>query len=108
MTGTLASFLFGLVPAVLFFGLYALRSNWRGSEVGRAVFSLAAVVAASYLLGMAVLVWPGFFAEPPGYYTRFVLRVVIGLVLWNLVRVVWRAQRRDRASRRPERPSSSS
>lgn len=86
------SFITGLVPSVLLLYFYGLRTRWNSSVAGRAVFYLIAVTAASYALSVLTLAFPGFFHDEVGQWFRIISRVMIAGVLWNLLRLFFRAQ----------------
>lgn len=107
MTQTLltVSFVAGLVPALLFVAQYAHRSDWRGTPAGKAIMGLMSVIAATYTLTVFALIWPSFFLSGTGTVLRIVIRLIIAAVLWNLWRVLRKAQREDATSGgRAERP----
>lgn len=93
-----ASFVAGLIPAVILLVLYSARTRWWVTEAGQAFFALIGVTAGSYLLSVLALVLPSIFTETGGVWVRVVLRFAIALVLWNLLRLFFRAQREGRAS----------
>jgi hypothetical protein len=86
------SFVAGLLPAVLLLYFYGLRTAWNTSVAGRAVFYLIAVTAASYSLSVLTLAFPHFFHDEVGQWFRIVSRTLIAGVLWNLLRLFFRAQ----------------
>ena len=98
----LFSFVAGLVPAVLFVVLYGFRSYWRTNPAGRAMFVLALVISTSYLVSVISLAWPEFFTNDPlGIWFRIASRLIIAATLWNLLRVLLRAQKQDKKARSP-------
>jgi len=99
---TTASFIAGLIPAVVLFILYAWKTPWRvkGNTAGRAMFLMILVFAASYGLSVIVLVAPGLFDDTSGQWIRIILRLAIAAVLWNLLRLFLTVQRRARDDER--------
>jgi hypothetical protein len=93
---TTVSFVVGLVPAAVLWVLYGLRTDWRETQAGRAMFALISVFAVSYLLTVVVLLVPGWFHETAGIWVRIVIRLAVAAVLWNLLRLFLKAQRSGR------------
>jgi len=93
---TTVSFVVGLVPVVILWVLYGLRTAWRETQAGRAMFALISVFAVSYLLTVVVLLLPGWFREPAGIWVRLIIRLAVAAVLWNLLRLFLKAQRNGR------------
>lgn len=94
-----ASFVAGLVPAVLFVVLYAARSRWRATPAGRALMGAMVVTAVTYISSTATLVFPDFFRDDPGVWLRVGTRVIVAVALWNLLAVLVRAQRQEQEPR---------
>lgn len=93
-------FLASAVAAVAFVVLYAARSAWRSTPVGRAVLGFMAIIAT--IMGSAILF--GTLWRDGHDHLRLVFRVVLyGLLFGGLVRFIvllLRAQRQDRLRRR--------
>jgi len=89
------SFAVGFVPVAILAVLYGWRTTWKATDTGKAMFLLFTTTAVSYGLSVAVLLIPWFRGEI-GEWVRIVVRVAIGLVLWNVLRVFLKAQRSGR------------
>lgn len=98
-----ASFVAGLIPSVVLLVLYSARTRFWATAAGQAFFALIGVTALSYLLSVLALAVPGIFADTGGTWVRIVLRFAIALVLWNLLRLFFRAQREGRSTVAPPR-----
>lgn len=97
MTGwIIASFAAGFIPAALLVGLYGFRTDWWKSFTGRVLFGLIITTAISYGFTIMVLVWPDFWNDDRGELIRVIVRFVVAAVLWGLLAVFVRAQRRGR------------
>jgi hypothetical protein len=81
---------FQLAGTVVFIALYVPSSDWRSSPVGRHLTYWAATAAALDLSWLLLLVvrWPWL------VYVLLVVQATVGLLTWQRVRLVWRAQRR--------------
>lgn len=88
----LVSFIAGLIPAMLLLYLYGVRTAWRATVAGRAVFALVAMMATSYGLSVITLIFPQFFLEENGEWFRILVRFIIAAVMWNLLLLFLRAQ----------------
>lgn len=86
--------MFSGAPAIVLFVLfYGLRSRWERSAVGRSVFTLAASLAAVYILvGVTLLV--GDF--PYRGWIRLVVYAAVSVAQWVLFVVLLRTQHRGR------------
>jgi hypothetical protein len=92
-TLVLVSFLAGLIPAAMLTLLYGIRSPWERSRAGRAVFYLLATTSASYGVSTVVTLFPHYFGpDGDGRWFRVLTRFVIAAVVWNLLRLFFRAQ----------------
>ena len=81
-------------PAILLFVLfYGLRSRWEKSAVGRSVFTLAASLAAVYVL-VGVTLWLGDF--PGRGWIRLGVYSAVSTAMWVLFIVLLRTQHRGR------------
>lgn len=98
------SFILGLVPVAILWLLYGVRTQWRETQAGRAMFALITVTAVSYLLSVVVLLLPGWFHDTVGIWFRIVTRLAVAGGLWNLLRLFLKAQRHGR---RPNTTDSS-
>lgn len=88
----LITFIAGLIPAMLLLVLYGLRTAWRATVAGRAVFALVAVFATSYGLTVVTLIFPDFFLGEVGEWFRIMIRFAVAFVMWNLLLLFFRAQ----------------
>lgn len=99
----------GLIPAVLLWAGYGLRTRFWETDAGRAFFALISVTAVTYVLSTATVLWPEFFAAGevpptgPGLLIRVLTRYAIAGVLWNLLRLFVKAQREGRSAVAPPR-----
>lgn len=83
----------GLFPILALTFLYGVKTNWRATVAGRAVFYLMAVTTISYLMSVLVLLFPEWFVGSVGEFIRVATRVAIAGVFWNLLRLFILAQR---------------
>lgn len=90
------SFVIGAAVGNLLLVQYAARSRWWKTITGRVLFSLFAVIAASYDLSALALLWPDFWRGPGGLTIRVIARFAIDAVLIGMYVLLVRAQRRDR------------
>lgn len=90
----IASFITALVPSVILLALYGFRTRFWSSETGWAFFWLIVVVVASYGLSLVSLIFGEWANSDGGMWVRALSRFGIAAVLWNLLRVFLRAQRR--------------
>ena len=81
--------------ATAFTVLYGLRSAWRATHAGRALFWLSASLSGILLLYALVVIWG------PDYAFREEIRLVLSVtVVINIYRMLWvllRAQNKDRS-----------
>ncbi len=89
----LATFVAGLVPALIFTGLYAVRSKWSSTGAGRAIMTLMFVITATYVTGMVTLIFPEFFRAEPGAILRIIVRGACAIALIKMCQVLIKAQR---------------
>jgi hypothetical protein len=82
-----------LTPFALCFILYGLRSPWRSSVVGVALFTLYGSIVA--VLVFAVLALSGVVPEPLRAVLRAVFLGVVSLAGWLHLAMILRLQRRD-------------
>lgn len=89
-----SAFVLGAVPAHALALIYGLRTNWFRTGAGRVLFALFAVTVVSYDLSLLALFWPATFgtaAAGPGLWVRvggrFAIAIVLGWMLWLLLRV---------------------
>ena len=91
----LISFVAGLVPALVFTGLYAVRSAWSSTAAGRAVMTLMFVITATYLSGVFTILFPEFFRDEPGIFLRIIVRGFCAVALIRMCAVLLKAQQLD-------------
>ena len=100
MTALLVIFVLCFIPASILLVGYGLLTRWYSSLEGRVFFGLIATTWTNFLLGLATLAWPDWFGtDGPLEWTRVAGRVPIVVVLWGLVWVFFRAQKRGEARR---------
>lgn len=88
------SFVACLVPAVLLLIVYGLRSRWEQSAEGRAFMRLFAITVVGFALSVVVTAEPHWFHGAGfGNWVRIIVRFAIAGVLWDLLRLILRAQR---------------
>lgn len=90
-------FIAGFIPAVILLVLYGTRTRWYGTIQGRALFSLFLMMVVSYLISLAVILFPEPFSSGFWFVVRNVSRFAIALALWNMLRIFLKAQAAGRS-----------
>lgn len=75
----------------VFMAVYGIGSRWRDSPVGRAVMFWSAAGAALDVSWLLLLVWQRGWL----LYVLLVAQGLVGLLTWQRVYLVWRAQHAD-------------
>jgi hypothetical protein len=92
------SFVAGFVPVITFFLLYALRTRWYATLIGRVIFTLAATSVASYGISTATRLWPDSLESTHGLLIRVIARFILAAIFWVvLVLFVWTQSRAVRS-----------
>lgn len=77
-----------LAATIVFLGLYGLRSRWRDNPVGRHVMFWSAAAGVLDVSWLLLLIWQ----QPWLMYLLLAAQALVGLVTWQRVWLVWRAQ----------------
>lgn len=104
MTPLLVVFVLCFIPLTYLLVGYGLLTRWYSSLEGWVLFSLIGASWGNFALGLLTLALPDLFGPgQPLEWTRWVGRIPIILVLWGLVIVFVRAQKRTDDRRIPRR-----
>ena len=91
-----SGFVIGAIFGNLLLLQYGFRSRWRETRTGHVLIALFAVIAISYDLSVAALLFPNTFDGGAGLAIRITARHALNVVLIALWLLLVRAQRADR------------
>lgn len=84
--------IFSLVPFLILFVQYVVLTKWEKEKTGTGR-ALAYLISAGFITACVSVVRSFFRDNIPLLYGGTAVRILVGIALWNLVRILWRARR---------------